>query len=256
MGRASGLERHVCGHPCGRRGERTPIAPEILIALWLYATLEGVGSARAVARLTWEHDAYRWICGGVQVNDHTLADLRTAHGAALDAVLTDSVAALLAVGAVTLKRVAQDGIRIRAMRQERIEQALKRLPQLAEIKTKQSKKAETARAPAFLGRRRYRLGGCDRRRLGGGLLPRLDRGRVPGDVPNDRGPQRGADQRLMDPGSRTGGCGAYTSIAGFCPESRPTTCWKDEFRLGWFRRVRRPPPTSAILLRSSNPAQV
>ncbi|MBP6735522.1 MAG: transposase [Chromatiaceae bacterium] len=114
MGRASGLERHVCGHPCGRRGERTPIAPEILIALWLYATLEGVGSARAVARLTWEHDAYRWICGGVQVNDHTLADLRTAHGAALDAVLTDSVAALLAVGAVTLQRVAQDGIRIRA----------------------------------------------------------------------------------------------------------------------------------------------
>lgn len=141
-------------------------------------------------------------------------------------------------------------------RQERIEQALKRLPQLAEIKTKQSKKTETARAPAFLGRRRYRLGGCDRRRLGGGLLPRLDRGRVPGDVPNDRGPQRGADQRLMDPGSRTGGCGAYTSIAGFCPESRPTTCWKDEFRLGWFRRVRRPPPTGAILLRSSNPAQV
>ncbi len=47
---------------------RTPIAPEILFALWLYATLEGVGSARAVARLTREHDAYRWICGGVQVN--------------------------------------------------------------------------------------------------------------------------------------------------------------------------------------------
>ena len=93
---------------------RTPIAPEILFALWLYATLEGVGSARAVARLTQEHDAYRWICGGVQVNDHTLSDFRTAHGEVLDALLTDSVAALLAVGAVTLKRVAQDGIRIRA----------------------------------------------------------------------------------------------------------------------------------------------
>jgi transposase len=175
---------------------RTPIAPEILFALWLYATLEGVGSARAVARLTQEHDAYRWICGGVQVNYHTLSDFRTAHGEVLDALLTDSVAALLAVGAVTLKRVAQDGIRIRASagaasfrrgetlercleeaqaqvealkrqceddpgattrrqqaareraareRQERIEQALKRLPQMAEIKTKQGKKAETAR---------------------------------------------------------------------------------------------------------------
>ena len=43
---------------------RTPIAPEILFALWLYATVDGVGSARAIARLTQGHDAYRWICGG------------------------------------------------------------------------------------------------------------------------------------------------------------------------------------------------
>jgi len=83
---------------------RTAIAPEILFALWLYATLDGVGSARAVARLTQEHDAYRWICGGVSVNYHTLSDFRSAHGEALDGLLTDSVAALLSVGAVTLKR--------------------------------------------------------------------------------------------------------------------------------------------------------
>lgn len=31
---------------------RTPIAPEILFALWLYATVEGVDSGRAIARLT------------------------------------------------------------------------------------------------------------------------------------------------------------------------------------------------------------
>ncbi|TMQ74588.1 Mobile element protein [Candidatus Accumulibacter phosphatis] len=31
---------------------RAAIAPEILYALWLYATLEGVGSARTLARLT------------------------------------------------------------------------------------------------------------------------------------------------------------------------------------------------------------
>ena len=47
---------------------RAAIAPEILFALWLYATLEGIGSARAITRLTQVHDAYRWICGGVQVN--------------------------------------------------------------------------------------------------------------------------------------------------------------------------------------------
>jgi len=93
---------------------RTPIAPEILFALWLYATVEGVGSARAIARLTDAHDAYRWICGGVQVSYHTLSDFRGAHEAEFDGLLTDSVAALLAVKAVKLKRVAQDGMRVRA----------------------------------------------------------------------------------------------------------------------------------------------
>src|ERR1035437_1712212 len=55
---------------------RPPIDPAILTALWLYATLEGVGSARALDRLCTEHDAYRWSCGGVPVNDHSLADFR------------------------------------------------------------------------------------------------------------------------------------------------------------------------------------
>lgn len=93
---------------------RTPIAPEILLSLWLYATLESIGSARAVARLAQEHDAYRWLCGGVSVNYHTLADFRVGHGALLDELLTMSVASLVAAGAVTLERVAQDGMRVRA----------------------------------------------------------------------------------------------------------------------------------------------
>jgi transposase len=93
---------------------RTPIAPEILFALWLYATVEGVGSARAIARLTEAHEAYRWNCGGVRVNHHTLSDFRAEREAELDGLLTDSVAALLAVKAVKLKRVAQDGMRVRA----------------------------------------------------------------------------------------------------------------------------------------------
>ena len=71
---------------------RSPIAPEVLLALWLFATLEGVGSARAIARLTDEHDAYRWLCGGVSVNYHTLADFRVGHGNLLDELLTSSVA--------------------------------------------------------------------------------------------------------------------------------------------------------------------
>lgn len=93
---------------------RSAIAPEILLGLWLYATLEGVGSARQLSRLVLEHDAYRWISGGVQVNHHSLSDFRVAHGAALDELLSTSLAALMSAGAVKLERVAQDGVRVRA----------------------------------------------------------------------------------------------------------------------------------------------
>lgn len=93
---------------------RPPIDPAILVGLWLYATLEGVGSARALDRLCDEHDAYRWLAGGVGVNYHTLADFRVAAADLLDELLTQSVAALLATGEVTLTRVAHDGIRVRA----------------------------------------------------------------------------------------------------------------------------------------------
>lgn len=85
--------------------------------------MEGVGSARAIARLTQAYDAYRWICGGVAVNYHTLSDFRAEQEAVFDGLLTDSVAALLAVGAVKLKRVAQDGMRVSsvtAFRQRRL----------------------------------------------------------------------------------------------------------------------------------------
>jgi transposase len=93
---------------------RPPIDPAILVSLWLYATLEGVGSARALDRLCDEHDAYRWLCGGVGVNYHTLAAFRVEQTDILDRLLTESVAALLADGLVTLATVAQDGMRVRA----------------------------------------------------------------------------------------------------------------------------------------------
>jgi len=93
---------------------RPAIDPKILLALWLYATLEGVGSARALARLCEQHDAYRWMAGGVSLNPHTLADFRVEQVEAIDRLLTQSVAALLKAGAVRLERVAQDGMRVRA----------------------------------------------------------------------------------------------------------------------------------------------
>jgi transposase len=93
---------------------RPGIDPQILIALWLYATIDGVGSARELDRLCYAHDAYRWLRGGVSVNYHTLSDFRVEQQAALDDLLTQSIALLRFKGIVTLARVAQDGTRVRA----------------------------------------------------------------------------------------------------------------------------------------------
>lgn len=88
--------------------------PKVLLALWLYATAEGIGSARALERLCQYHAAYRWLRGGVPVNYHGLADFRAAHGDFLDRVLTESVASLAAAGLITLDEVAIDGTKVAA----------------------------------------------------------------------------------------------------------------------------------------------
>jgi transposase len=93
---------------------QAPASPRLLLALWLFATSEKVGSARALARLCESHDAYRWLCGGVSMNYHGLADFRTAHPDLLDRLLTENVASLSMAGVVDLDEVAQDGVRVRA----------------------------------------------------------------------------------------------------------------------------------------------
>jgi transposase len=93
---------------------RAAIDPRLCVALWLYATLEGVGSARALAWLCEHHHAFRWLCGGVSVNHHTLSDFRVAQVDLLDRLLTHSVAVLREQGLVDLNRVAHDGMRVRA----------------------------------------------------------------------------------------------------------------------------------------------
>jgi transposase len=94
------------GHPPGD--------PRLLVALWLYATLEQVGSARMLERLCREHVGFRWMCGGVRLNHHTLSDFRVAHPAVLEDLLTRSFAACLHSGLASLERIAQDGMRVRA----------------------------------------------------------------------------------------------------------------------------------------------
>jgi transposase len=93
---------------------RAAIDPRLLLALWLYASLQGIGSARLLARLCAEDVAYRWLCGGVSVNYHTISDARTAYAQLLERLLVDSVVALIDAGVVSPDELAQDGVRVRA----------------------------------------------------------------------------------------------------------------------------------------------
>jgi transposase len=138
----------------GRAG-RPPIDPKILVALWLYATMDGVGSAREVDRLCYSHAAYRWLRGGVSVNHHTLSDFRVAHQAALDDLLTQSIAALLQRGIVTMARVAHDGTRVRGSagagsfrRGETLQQCLRQARKQVERVQKQADTPVNARTEA------------------------------------------------------------------------------------------------------------
>lgn len=121
-----------------RDGEagRPATDPKVLVALWLYGTSEGVGSARELARLCEEHDAYRWLRGGVPMNHHMLSDFRTGYEDALDDLLTQLLGSLMKAGLLHLKRVAQDGTRVRASagkssfrRQKSLEECLSRARQ-------------------------------------------------------------------------------------------------------------------------------
>ena len=97
----------------GKAG-RPATDPQIFLALWIYGTLDGVGSAREIERLCQYHLAYQWICGGVHVNHHSLSDFRNEAADLLNGLLTQSVTILVAEGLVELRRVAQDGMKVRA----------------------------------------------------------------------------------------------------------------------------------------------
>ena len=90
------------------------IDPRILLALWVYATSEGEGSAREIWRLTSLHAGYRWLCGGVAVGYHTLSDFRSDSAAVINGLITQVLALLLRGHLVEITRVAQDGTRVRA----------------------------------------------------------------------------------------------------------------------------------------------
>lgn len=130
--------------------------PRVLLALWLYATVEGVGSARELDRLAERDLAYRWLAGGVPLNYHGLAAFRVDHVALLDRLLTESVTALVAEGLVSLAEITLDGTKVRANASRasfKTEPTLVRIEAAAEARIA-ALKAELESDPAAGSRRR------------------------------------------------------------------------------------------------------
>lgn len=88
--------------------------PRIMFSLWLYAFTLGIVSARLIAEFCKEHIGFKWICGNVSVNHHSISDFSTSHGEAFDDLLVQSVAVLMSQNLVSLDEVAQDGMKIEA----------------------------------------------------------------------------------------------------------------------------------------------
>ncbi len=119
----------------GRAG-RPAIDPRILASLWIYATIEGIASARRLAVLCYRDDVFKWLRGGVNVNYHTLSDFRTASTEWLEDQVIEVVAVLLNEGLINLNQVGQDGMRVRASagsgsfkREEKLEEFLQQAQQ-------------------------------------------------------------------------------------------------------------------------------
>ncbi len=146
---------------------RAPIDPKILLALWIQAMLDGIGSAQEIDRYCRLHAAYRWICGGVSVNAHTISDFRRNNVETLQKVLVNSVGVLLHQGLIDLKRVAQDGMRVRASagaasfrRRATLEECLKE----ADEHVQELLAADTDDATASKRQRAARLRGAEERK--------------------------------------------------------------------------------------------
>jgi len=98
----------------GSSAGRPATDPQLLVALLLWAATQGISSCREIDRLCQEHDAYKWLCGGVGINYHTLSSFRTDHAKALEELFINVLAMLICHGLVNVHRITQDGLRVRA----------------------------------------------------------------------------------------------------------------------------------------------
>jgi transposase len=93
---------------------RTPIDPGVLLKLWIFATLESVGSARELSELIQRDNLYKWLAGGMAICHRVLSEFRVLDGNFMERLLVAHVSDLLNAKLVTMETVAQDGMRVRA----------------------------------------------------------------------------------------------------------------------------------------------
>jgi transposase len=111
---------------------RTATNPEVLLTLWLLATVEGINSARELERRCQRDMPYLWICGEVRVNRSTLSDFRVHAGPFLNELLVNTITGLIDSGVVGYEVVAQDGMRVRASAGK---SSFRRAPTLKKLRT-------------------------------------------------------------------------------------------------------------------------
>jgi transposase len=224
-----------------REGEagRPAADPRVLLALWLYAAVEGVGSARELERLLERDVAYRWIAGGVPVNYHGLSDFRTRHGGLLDTLLTDSVTALMAEGLVRFEEVIADGTKVQAAAGKGSYGGASRMARIGRIAAERMAqlKAEVDADPAASSRRRRAAQARAARELGANarqkpLPPWLSCKRKRTSAARRTGARRRpkASPRLHSPTPPPGTCAlptAASSQATTCrlPLAATASCW-------------------------------
>jgi len=88
--------------------------PRLLLSLWIYGYLDGIPSAREIARQCDFNPAYQWLTAATTVSAHTLSDFRTQHGEALKDLATQMLGLLAEEQMVDLQQVTLDGTKVRA----------------------------------------------------------------------------------------------------------------------------------------------
>lgn len=89
-------------------------APQLMLAVWLYAYALGVTSARQVERRLVEDLAFRYLAAGERVDNWALSAFRRRHSRALNDAFTQVLEWAQSQGMVKLGRVAIDSTKIAA----------------------------------------------------------------------------------------------------------------------------------------------